>query len=87
MAGDESSRKTLNYTLYLSVETLRIAGILLQPFMPGKAAELLNILGVAEDKRSFPYAQPGVDFGFGAPFLAPGKTAWDNLFPPLLLLN
>ncbi|KAK1760848.1 methionyl-tRNA synthetase [Echria macrotheca] len=77
----------LNYSLYLAMETLRIVGILLQPFMPSKAAELLDILGVSEDKRTFQHAQVGADFDFGAPFLEEGKSAWETLFPPVLALN
>ncbi|KAG8714025.1 methionyl-tRNA synthetase [Ceratobasidium sp. 395] len=36
-----------------SVETMRIVGILLQPFMPGKAGELLTQLGVAYEDRGW----------------------------------
>ncbi|TCD62957.1 methionyl-tRNA synthetase [Steccherinum ochraceum] len=36
----------------LTLECLRVCGILLQPFMPGKSGELLNALGVSTDRRS-----------------------------------
>ncbi|KAG8737071.1 methionyl-tRNA synthetase [Ceratobasidium sp. 414] len=36
-----------------SVETMRIVGILLQPFMPGKARELLTQLGVSYEDRGW----------------------------------
>ncbi|KAG9076006.1 methionyl-tRNA synthetase, partial [Ceratobasidium sp. UAMH 11750] len=36
-----------------SVETMRIVGILLQPFMPGKADELLTQLGVSYEDRGW----------------------------------
>ncbi|KAJ1302734.1 hypothetical protein OPQ81_003047 [Rhizoctonia solani] len=36
-----------------SVETLRIVGILLQPFIPKKADELLTQLGVSYDDRGW----------------------------------
>jgi methionyl-tRNA synthetase len=39
--------------LYVTAEVLRIIGILVQPYMPGSAAKLLDLLAVPEDKRSF----------------------------------
>jgi methionyl-tRNA synthetase len=58
-------------------------GILLQPYMPAKAAQLLDILGVDGSKRTFADAQLGADFSYGAAKLPVGKGAWDSLFPPL----
>lgn len=40
-------------SLFLAAETLRFAGILLQPVMPRKAAELLDALGIPPDKRGW----------------------------------
>ncbi|KAI5991147.1 tRNA synthetases class I (M)-domain-containing protein [Pisolithus albus] len=42
-----------------ALETLRIVGILLQPFLPGTAAKLLSALGVSETERSMAYAHIG----------------------------
>ena len=39
--------------LYATLETLRCAAILLQPFMPNDTQKLLYYLGVDEDKRDF----------------------------------
>ena len=39
--------------LYVTVEVLRIVGILCQPYMPASAARLLDLLAVAEGRRSF----------------------------------
>lgn len=39
--------------LYTTAEVLRRIGILCQPFIPGSADKLLNILAVPEDQRSF----------------------------------
>lgn len=39
--------------LYVLAESLRCLGIMLQPFMPGSAEQLLNQLAVASDRRSF----------------------------------
>jgi len=60
-----------------------LSGILLQPFIPDKAGELLDILGVAENRRRFEDAKLGADFAYGTPKRAPGMSAYDGLFPPL----
>ena len=43
----------------ISVETLRICGILLQPFIPTKSVELLEALGTNPEERTWDYAEPG----------------------------
>lgn len=65
-------------------ETLRISGILLQPFMPTKSAELLDRLGVSDTQRRwedcvFP---DEVDVGALVQGLKSGKRP-GHLFPPL----
>jgi methionyl-tRNA synthetase len=39
-----------------SVETLRVCGICLQPFVPSVAGQLLDALGVPIDKRAWEFA-------------------------------
>lgn len=72
--------------IYTGVETLRIVGILLQPFMPQKADELLARLGVQNvpEKRSFDAAQYGADFDYGVPSVEVKKGVEGALFPPLI---
>jgi methionyl-tRNA synthetase len=41
----------------LSLETLRICGILLQPFIPSKAGMLLDALGIPRSERCMQHAQ------------------------------
>lgn len=41
----------------LSLETLRICGILLQPFIPAKAGTLLDALGIPQSERALQHAQ------------------------------
>ena len=43
----------LNCVLSVTMETLRICGILFQPMMPSLANQLLDRLGVPSDKRNF----------------------------------
>jgi methionyl-tRNA synthetase len=70
--------------LFMAAESLRISGILLQPFLPDKAAKLLDTLGVAEDMRTFEHAVPRCDFSYGVPAVNPGRCRDDSLFPPLI---
>ena len=39
--------------LYATAEVLRVIGILAQPYVPGSAARLLDLLAVPEDQRNF----------------------------------
>ncbi|ROW11751.1 hypothetical protein VPNG_05651 [Cytospora leucostoma] len=70
-------------TIYVTAETLRNMGILLQAYIPEKAAHMLDVLGVSEERRSFEYLGLGKDATYGTPRRDPGKTAYDGLFPPL----
>ena len=70
--------------IFLCAEALRIVGIMLQPFMPGKAAELLDILGVDESKRTLPYATLCTDDTYGKSKRELGKCRETTLFPPLI---
>ncbi|RHZ50157.1 methionine--tRNA ligase MSM1 [Aspergillus thermomutatus] len=68
--------------LYNVAESLRISGILLQPFMPSKSNELLDILRVDEtepSKRSFSAARYGCDPDYGE------GVKKSILFPPLII--
>ncbi|PSR90790.1 tRNA synthetases class I (M)-domain-containing protein [Coniella lustricola] len=73
--------------IYTAAETLRHIAILLQPFMPDKAEEMLDLLGVELDKRSFAYLGVGKDFTYGKPLRPVGAGAYDALFPPLPVEN
>lgn len=72
-------------TIYVTAETLRNMGILLQAFIPKKAADMLDVLGVSTDKRSFEFLGIGKDPTYGEPMRDPGRSAHDGLFPPLPL--
>ncbi len=82
--GDKKSIQShIDCTIYHCAEAIRIVGILLQPYMPGKAAQLLDMIGVAEDRRTFDDAKLGADDSYGKAKLPVGRDAWDGLFPPL----
>lgn len=51
------------------LETLRIAGICLQPFVPGTAGRLLDALGVGQDGRTWEFTEVG--FGGTADDITP----------------
>ena len=57
MAEPWALRKTdparMETVLWTTAETLRRVGILCQPFVPGSAAKLLDLLAVPEAERSF----------------------------------
>ncbi|PGH05407.1 methionine-tRNA ligase [Blastomyces parvus] len=80
------SRTKLNDVLYTTAESLRIAGILLQPFMPQKSSELLDMLGVAREveKRNFNAAKFGADRDYGVPLVDLKSGTTGTLFPPLI---
>lgn len=67
--------------IYNVSETLRISAILLQPFMPTKAPELLDILQVDREpaKRRFSAAAYGSDPDYG------DGVQKRILFPPLIV--
>jgi methionyl-tRNA synthetase len=75
--------KRVERTVFYSAESVRIAGILLQPFMPTKASELLDMIGVDPSRRTFDDAMVGSDTTYGEAKISIGKGAWDGLFPPL----
>lgn len=67
--------------LYNVAESLRISGILLQPFMPGKSHDLLEMLRVDTSdpsKREFAATTYGSDADYGE------DVQRGILFPPLL---
>lgn len=65
------------------MESLRIVGILLQPYMPTKMSQLLDILGVEETRRTFEFAVIGADDSYGVTQSSPKTEFSDTLFPPL----
>jgi methionyl-tRNA synthetase len=57
--------------LYVTAEVLRIVGILIQPYVPGSAARLLDLLAVPEDRRRFADLGDRLAPGTGLPPPAP----------------
>ncbi|MFQ5895271.1 MAG: methionine--tRNA ligase [Nitrospinota bacterium] len=53
----EKKRQALGTVLWSAVSALRVVGVLLNPFMPTKAAELLAQLGFGEEFWSRPFAE------------------------------
>lgn len=70
--------------VYLLAESLRITGILLQPFIPDKAEEALNRLGVDPLNRTFKQAKFHLDSTYGERIVPPEMTGLSQvLFPAL----
>lgn len=73
--------------IFTCSDAIRIAAILLQPFMPSKMKTTLDILGVDESKRTFIDAKFRADYSYGVPLIEVGKRigyAGNTLFPPLM---
>ncbi len=78
--GDEEQ---LDRVIYLCMESIRICGVLLQPYMPAKMKQLLDMLGVAEDARLYANTTLGSDTDYGQPTSSLGEGMQEALFPPL----
>jgi methionyl-tRNA synthetase len=57
--------------LWVTAETIRRVAILCQPYIPGSAAKLLDILAVAEDARSFTHVAEAYALATGTALPAP----------------
>lgn len=84
VSSKEDAELQMDYIIFLSTEMLRLAGIMLQPVMPAKAKQLLDMLGVADDRRGFADAQLGVDKDYGVSRVPQGKGQAGVLFAPLM---
>ncbi|KAF9881085.1 hypothetical protein CkaCkLH20_01235 [Colletotrichum karsti] len=60
-AKNPKSQAALHEVIYVTSEAVRSAGILLQPIMPTKMGQLLDLIGVDADKRRFQDAAFGTD--------------------------
>lgn len=83
VGGTPEQQENMDNMIYICAESLRICGILLQPYMPSKMKHLLDVLGVDPKNRMFINAtQPDDDYG--APLVDLVKGAKVSLFPPPL---
>lgn len=81
--GPGEPGEEVDQIIYLATEAMRMAGILLQPYMPEKAKMMLDQLGVHESRRTFEYCSVGSDLEYGDPFVELGSGFKGALFPPL----
>ncbi|TKA77597.1 hypothetical protein B0A55_03140 [Friedmanniomyces simplex] len=79
----EDLEAEIERTIYLAAETLRLVGLMLQPFIPASAKRLLDMLGVSEERRTWEWCQMGKDDGYGTPMVELGKGEQGVLFPRL----
>ncbi|QIX00069.1 hypothetical protein AMS68_005586 [Peltaster fructicola] len=80
----ESLEADIDRTIYLCAESLRIAGIMLQAFIPDSAKRLLDMLGVADNRRTVEWCESGKDTDYGTPMVELGKGEKGVLFPALI---
>ncbi|KAI5281580.1 methionyl-tRNA synthetase [Ascosphaera aggregata] len=85
-SADRIEPHRVDRMIHTGVETLRIIAILLQPFIPEKASELLALLGVEDTavKRGFEAARYCGDSDYGVPLVKVKKGVDGALFPPLI---
>ena len=67
--------------LYVTAEVVRQIAILLQPFMPGSAGKLLDLVAAPADKRNFAALGPAGRLESGTPLEAP-KPVFPRYVPP-----
>lgn len=73
----------LDSIIYVCAESIRICGILLQPYMPTKASLLLDMLGVKENRRTCDWTAFAADLEYGVSRMETGRGIANTLFPPL----
>jgi methionyl-tRNA synthetase len=83
LVGRKEKEGELASVIYLCAESLRICGILLQPYMPETMTKLLDMLGVSSDARKFANTEFGSDTTYGTPLIPLGKGVEGVLYPPL----
>ena len=77
-----TSENDIENIIYLCADSVRVCGLLLQPFMPLKMETLLDMLGVDAQSRSFKDARLGTNRSFGHSLADRGKQQ-NSLFPAL----
>jgi methionyl-tRNA synthetase len=76
--GNAADAARADTVIFVCIETVRIAGILLQPCMPQCSQRLLDFLGVADDARTLAHAS------FDAAALSAGRAyVPETQSPPL----
>lgn len=78
-----SLQAEIDRTVYFSAETLRLVGIMLQPFIPESAARLLDMVGVRPERRTWEWCVVGKDDEYGVPRVDIGRGEKGVLFPQL----
>ena len=72
----KSDPARMNVVLYVTMEVLRSAGVLLQPVMPGAMGRLLDLLALAPEARTF------ATLGGAGALAAPGRLKPGTALPP-----
>ena len=83
-ATEDVLKARMQRIVFQGVECLRLAAILLLPVMPTKMHELLDMLGVKRESRTFGMARYCADREYGVPFIEVGRGLKGALFPPLV---
>ncbi|EMC91395.1 hypothetical protein BAUCODRAFT_28505 [Baudoinia panamericana UAMH 10762] len=79
----EQLEAEIDQCIFLAAETLRLVGIMLQPFIPTSAKRLLDMVGVEAEKRTWEWCEVGKDGSYGLPMVDLGRGEKGVLFPGL----
>lgn len=83
-ASDAELRKRMERIVFHGTDCLRLAAILLLPVMPTKMNELLDVLGVKPENRTYAMARFCADSEYGTSFVELGRGHVGALFPPMI---
>ena len=78
-ALNKTDKARMGVVLRVLVDTIRVVATLLQPFMPGSMARMLDQLGVAADARDFAALATAID---GWPALPPPQGVFPRYVEP-----
>jgi methionyl-tRNA synthetase len=77
----KSAPERMHTILYVTAEVLRIVAIMTRPFMPRAAGNLLDLLGVPENARTFAFAETNAGLPPGTQLPAPSPV-FPRYLPP-----
>jgi methionyl-tRNA synthetase len=81
--GPDALEAEIDRSIYLAAESLRLVGIMLQPFIPESAGRLLDMIGVGLERRGWEWCVVGKDAEYGVPLVELGRGGHGVLFPGL----
>lgn len=79
----EDLEREIGRIIYCVTESTRLAGLILQAFIPESSEKLLDLIGVAKERRTHDWLRIGRDQDYGKPIGSASRG--DVVFPPILI--